>query len=298
MENEIIGLKVEKARELRARGIDIYPPRWERTHSAEDALRLAEGLAEGAKTEPVRAAGRLVQIREMGKASFAHIQDGGTKLQLYLKKDVLGPEAYEFFKKDLHLGDFVGVEGPMFLTKTKERTVEVRSLTLLAKALRPLPEKWHGLQDTDLRYRKRHLDLVSNPEARRIFTARSLLIASIRKSFNALGFLEVETPILLHQAGGATATPFKTHHNALDADLYLRIATELYLKRLIIGGFEKVYEIGRIFRNEGLDTRHNPEFTMLEAYQAYTDFNGMAKLFETVVGEACAALGVESVSYR
>ncbi len=298
MENEIIGLKVEKARELRARGLDLYPPRWERTHSAEDALRLGEGLAEGARTEPVRAAGRLVQIREMGKASFAHIQDGGTKLQLYLKKDLLGPEAYDFFKKDLHLGDFVGVEGPMFLTKTKERTVEVRSLTLLAKALRPLPEKWHGLQDTDLRYRKRHLDLVSNPEARRIFTARSLLIASIRKSFNALGFLEVETPILLHQAGGATATPFKTHHNALDADLYLRIATELYLKRLIIGGFEKVYEIGRIFRNEGLDTRHNPEFTMLEAYQAYTDFNGMAKLFETVVGEACAALGVESVSYR
>ncbi|HAH05580.1 MAG TPA: lysine--tRNA ligase [Elusimicrobia bacterium] len=297
MEDEIRKLKIDKARELRERGVELYPHRWLRTHSAAQALALGQSLEKDAKTEPVRVAGRLVQIREMGKASFAHLQDGEAKLQVYLKKDILG-EAYASFVKDFHVGDFAGVEGPVFKTRTGETTVEVRSLTMLAKALRPLPEKFHGLKDTDLRYRKRHLDLLSNPEARALFTARSKIVSAVRKAMDGQGFLEVETPILLAQAGGASAKPFETHHNALDRDMFLRIATELYLKRLIIGGFEKVYEIGRVFRNEGVDTRHNPEFTMFECYQAYADYGTMAELFERIASEICAALGRETLEYR
>ncbi|MFA6029603.1 MAG: lysine--tRNA ligase [Elusimicrobiota bacterium] len=299
MEDEILKGKQDKVRELRARGVDVYPPRWKRTHSVAEVRALCAPLTEQNKSaEKVRIAGRLVQIRAMGKASFAHILDGGEKLQVYLKKDVLGPEAYSLFSKDMHVGDFVGVEGPVFHTKTGEVTVEVDALTMLAKALRPLPEKWHGLKDTDARYRRRHLDLIANPDARRKFTQRSLLISAIRRELDATGFLEVETPVLLPQAGGATATPFETFHRALDRKLVLRIATELYLKRLIIGGFDRVYEIGRIFRNEGIDTRHNPEFTMLEAYQSYADYNDMAALFERVVAAAAKAIGIESVEYR
>ncbi|MFA6091603.1 MAG: lysine--tRNA ligase [Elusimicrobiota bacterium] len=298
MEEDILKTRLEKVRELRERGIDLYPHRWQRTHSSVQALALGTPLTEGKTSEQPRIAGRLMQIREMGKASFAHILDNGTKLQLYLKKDLLGPEPYSFFVKDIHVGDFVGVEGPMFRTRTGEITLEVHTLTLLSKALRPLPEKWHGLKDTDQRYRKRYLDLIANPEARKRFVDRSLMISAIRRALDEMGFLEVETPVLLAQAGGATATPFETFHRALDRKLVLRIATELYLKRLIIGGFDRVYELGRIFRNEGIDTRHNPEFTMLEAYQAYSDYNGMAELFETVVCAAAKALGIESVDYR
>ncbi|MBI5244690.1 MAG: lysine--tRNA ligase [Elusimicrobia bacterium] len=297
MEDDILRLKIEKARELRGRGVDIYPHRWPRTHTAAQAAEMGRALEKDQRTDPVRVAGRLVQIREMGKVSFSHLQDGDARIQIYLKKDILG-EAYASFLKDFHVGDFVGVEGPVFKTRTGETTIEVRSLTMLAKALRPLPEKWHGLKDTDLRYRKRHLDLIANQDVRKVFIARSKLITAARGAFDKLGFLEVETPILLPQAGGASARPFETFHRALDRRLFLRIATELHLKRLIIGGFERVYEIGRVFRNEGVDTRHNPEFTMLEAYQAYGDYNKMADLFEKVAEEVCAALGVESVEYR
>ncbi|HVE14342.1 MAG TPA: amino acid--tRNA ligase-related protein, partial [Elusimicrobiota bacterium] len=292
--DDLLEERLKKARELRERGVELYPHRWERAHTAAQALAKGEGLQPMERVDgEVRVAGRLVQIREMGKASFAHIQDGSAKLQLYLKKDLLGEAAYDVFKKGLHLGDFVGVCGQVFKTKTGETTVEAKTLTVLAKSLRPIPEKWHGLTDTDTRYRHRHLDLIANAEAREIFRARSAIVASVRKTFGELGFLEVETPILLHQAGGASARPFNTHHNALDADLVLRIATELYLKKLIIGGFERVYEIGRIFRNEGTSPRHNPEFTSLELYQAYGDYNDLMNMTEemlrTVINRVCGA---------
>lgn len=283
---EILLQKQDKVRELQSRGIDPYPLRSQKTHSAEQVLKSSAGTV-------VCTAGRLVQMRVMGKASFAHLQDSTGKLQIYLKQDLIGEQSYQFFKKDLHLGDFIQAEGKVFVTKTGEITIEVSSLVLLAKALRPLPEKWHGLKDTELRYRQRHLDLISSEEVRRIFETRSKIIDSVRTVFSRLGFLEVETPVLIPQAGGAAARPFVTYHQALDADLYMRIATELYLKRLIIGGFEKVYEIGRIFRNEGIDTRHNPEFTMLEAYQAYADYQDMVRLLETLFEELSSALKLE-----
>ncbi|HBL16600.1 MAG: lysine--tRNA ligase [Elusimicrobia bacterium GWA2_69_24] len=299
MELELLKNLQDKALDLRRRGIDLYPHRWPKTHSALAAAALGADLApEGRTDQNVRVAGRIVQMRVMGKASFAHLLDNGVKIQIYLKKDVLGPAAYDLFRKDLHVGDFLGVAGLVFKTKTGETTVEAATITVLAKSLRPLPEKWHGLKDTDTRYRRRYLDLLSNPEVRKVFETRSRLVESIRKTFSRLGYLEVETPVLLSQAGGAAATPFKTHHRALDIPLFLRIATELYLKRLIIGGFDGVYEIGRIFRNEGIDTRHNPEFTMLEAYKAYSDYNGMAELFENIVGDAAETLGTPSVEYR
>ncbi|MBI4424170.1 MAG: lysine--tRNA ligase, partial [Elusimicrobia bacterium] len=216
---------------------------------------------------------------------------------LYFKQDNLG-DSYQIVKKSLHLGDFVGVTGIVFKTKTGETTVEAHSFTLLAKALLPLPDKWDGLKNTDTRYRQRHLDLVSNPEARRLAEDRSRIVESVRRTMSRLGYLEVETPILLTHAGGASARPFETHHNALDARMSLRIATELHLKRLVIGGLERVYEIGRIFRNEGIDTRHNPEFTTLEAYGAYEDYHGMAALFEAVLADAAKALGRDAVEYR
>ena len=295
---DIVAVKKAKAAELRARGVDCYPSRSERTHSCADVVRLGSPLeAGGHGTEQVICAGRLIGLRDMGKTIFAHLQDGSGKCQLYFKKDNLKEDAFGLIKKDLHTGDFIGVAGTVFKTKTGEPTVSVVSLTLLAKALRPMPEKWHGLKDVETRYRSRHLDLMSSPEVRDNFAKRSLIISTIRKTFDALGFMEVETPILLTQAGGATARPFKTHHNALGADMVLRIATELYLKRLIIGGFDKVYEIGRIFRNEGIDTRHNPEFSMLEAYQAYGDYEQMAALFERVVTDCAQALGIDSVEY-
>jgi len=290
--DEITSHKIQKIRDLRGRGVDPFPARGPaRTHGAREVV-------EGALERQVSAAGRLVQIRQMGKASFAHLQDETGKLQLYFKKDILGDAPYQSFKDDLAVGDFIAVEGRTFKTKTNETTVEVAKFTLLAKAIRPLPEKWHGLTDTEERHRRRHLDLISNPEVRQTFADRSKIVSAVRKAFSDRGFLEVETPVLLSQAGGAAARPFQTHHNALDQKMVLRIATELYLKRLIIGGFEKVYEIGRIFRNEGIDTRHNPEFTMLEAYQAYADYGTMAELLEGVFSECCAALGRTEIEYR
>jgi lysyl-tRNA synthetase class 2 len=298
-ESEWLKQRLEKANELKERGVDLFPHRWERTHSAADAAKLTAGIEATERTEhSVRVAGRLVQRREMGKASFAHILDGDTKIQLYFKKDILGPDVYRVFRKDLYLGDYIGVAGIMFKTRTGETTIEVTELTLLAKALRPPPEKFHGLKDVDTRFRKRHLDLIANPDAREVFKKRSKIISSVRKTLEGMDFLEVETPILLQQAGGASARPFETHHNALDQNMCLRIATELPLKKLVIGGLNRVYEIGRIFRNEGIDTRHNPEFTTLEAYQAYTDYHGMAELFEQTLANAAEAIGVTEVEYR
>jgi lysyl-tRNA synthetase class 2 len=291
---ELMAVKQQKVKELRERGLDPYPHRFKKTH---DAAAIKDEAKTPMDTQVV-VAGRLVQIREMGKASFAHILDGSAKLQLYVKKDLIGPEAYDFFKKDLHLGDFVGVEGKVFKTKTGEITVEAAKITLLSKALRPPPEKFHGLQDAELRHRYRHMDLISSQEVREGFAKRTRLIRAVRTTLDSHSFLEVETPVLLAQAGGAAATPFETFHRALGQPLFMRIATELYLKRLIIGGFERVYEIGRIFRNEGIDTSHNPEFTMLEAYQAYADYHDMASLAEAVFDAICAELGVEEVEYK
>jgi len=234
----------------------------------------------------------------MGKAAFGQMQDYSGKIQFYVKKDSVGEQAYDFFKKHVHVGDFLGLKGSIFTTHSGEITVAVSALTLLSKSIRPMPEKWHGLTDTEVRFRSRHLDLIANKDVRDIFIARSKIVRAIRRRLDDEGFLEVETPTLCASAGGASATPFETYHNALKTPLFMRIATELYLKRLIIGGMERVYEIGKVFRNEGIDTRHNPEFTMLEAYQAYTDYEGMARLFESIV-EACAAeLGIDSVEYK
>ena len=295
---DILAAKKAKVAELRARGLDPYPPRSRKTHSCAEVNRLGETLAASEHgRETVACAGRLLQLRDMGKSVFAHLEDGAGRCQLYFKKDALPEAGFLLVKKDLHAGDFIGVAGTVFKTKTGETTVAAASVALLAKALRPLPEKWHGLKDVETRYRHRHLDLIANAGVREKFVQRSRIVSAVRRTLDALGFVEFETPVLLTQAGGALARPFHTHHHALGADLVLRIATELYLKRLIIGGFEKVYEIGRIFRNEGIDTRHNPEFTMLEAYQAYSDYNGMAELCERVVAECAEALKVAQVSY-
>ena len=227
----------------------------------------------------VALAGRMISRRVMGKAAFAHLLDAAGDIQFYVRKDDVGEEAYAAFKQD-DLGDILGVKGIVFKTKTGEVSVHAQSVTLLCKSLKVLPEKYHGLVDTDLRYRQRYLDMVVNPEVRDTFRKRSQIITAIRTFLDERGFLEVETPVLHTQAGGASARPFITHHNTLDIDMYLRIALELHLKRLIVGGFDRVYEIGRVFRNEGMDTKHNPEFTMLELYQAFTDFHGMMDITE------------------
>ena len=227
----------------------------------------------------VSLAGRMISRRVMGKASFAHLLDTAGDIQFYVRRDDVGEDAYKAFK-EMDLGDVLFIRGFVFKTKTGEISVHVQGLTLLAKCLKPLPEKFHGLTDTDLRYRQRYLDMVVNPEVRDTFRKRSQIITAIRTFLDERGFLEVETPVLHTQAGGASARPFITHHNTLDIDMYLRIALELHLKRLIVGGFDRVYEIGRVFRNEGMDTKHNPEFTMLELYQAFTDFHGMMDITE------------------
>ena len=227
----------------------------------------------------VALAGRMMSKRVMGKASFAHLRDDKGDIQLYVRRDELGDEAYAAFKK-LDVGDIIGVKGEVFRTKTGELSVRATELTLLAKSLRPLPEKFHGLTDKELRYRRRYVDLIMNPESKRNFEIRSKFVAFLRRYLDGLGFMEVETPVLSPIAGGANARPFITHHNTLDIDMYMRIATELHLKRLIVGGLERVYEVGRIFRNEGMDPKHNPEFTTIELYQAFTDFHGMMDLVE------------------
>ncbi len=296
---ELIAIKKAKIAELRARGVDPFPPRTVRQHDCACVARLGKALAEpmAHSAEKVSLAGRLIELRDMGKSIFGRLADLSGRAQVYFKKDALPESVFTLVKKDLHVGDFLSVSGAVFITKTGEPTVAVESATMLAKAVRPLPEKWHGLTDVELRYRQRHLDLVSRPESRDTFIKRAKIVSTIRRVLDARGYIEVETPVLLGQAGGASARPFHTHHNALDQDMVLRIATELYLKKLVIGGLDRVYEIGRVFRNEGLDTRHNPEFTMLEAYEAYSDYEGMAALFETLLTECAAACGVSEVEW-
>jgi lysyl-tRNA synthetase class 2 len=287
--------RLEKLARIEEARVEPYPRRFDRTHSAAEAVaRFAE--LEG---QPVRVAGRLVSWRAMGKATFAHILDLSGRLQVYLRKDVLGEEQYNFFGHTLDVGDIVGVEGNLFRTRTGEITVEVRSLELLSKSLRPLPEKWHGLTDVEKRYRQRYLDLIASDDVRRVFTVRSRVIAAIRRFLDESGFVEVETPALQPIYGGAAARPFTTYHNALDQKLFLRIATELYLKRLIVGGLEKVYEIGKDFRNEGISTKHNPEFTMLESYEAYADYLDVARMVEEMVSSvAVAVLGTTEAPFK
>lgn len=276
-----------KLAHLIERGVDPYPPRYRRSHTAARAARDFQTWEEAGATAPppeVRAAGRIAAMRDMGGATFIDLRDGSGKLQAYLRRDVLGEDAYEGLR-DLDLGDFLGVAGNLFRTRTRELTVDVREYTLLSKALLPPPEKWHGLADVETRYRQRYLDLMANDEARELFSVRSRVMVAIRRFMDGRGFLEVETPVLQPEAGGAAARPFVTHYEALDSDFYLRIATELHLKRLIVGGFDGVYEIGRVFRNEGLSARHNPEFTLLESYEAYADYNDVAAMVEELVSQ-------------
>jgi len=279
-EDEIIALRKEKLGRLREAGIDPYPPRFNRSHTAQEAVqKLGDAANDG---DVISVAGRVTASRNMGKASFLDLKDGTERIQVYVKQESVGPEQYGMLR-EIDLGDFLGVEGTLFRTKTGEPTVEAQKLTVLAKALRPPPEKWHGLHDVEVRYRQRYLDLMANPEAREIFVARSKVISAIRRFLDSRGYLEVETPILQGSAGGAAARPFLTHHNTLDRDFALRISLELHLKRLVVGGFDRVYEIGRIFRNEGVSTKYNPEFTMLELYQAYADYNELMHLTEEMV---------------
>ena len=289
-DNELKRLRREKLDALRGRGIDPFGGRYPVTQWARG---LAERLGNANDEElkgfgPVRMAGRVVAIRHHGKTCFAHLMDQTGRIQLYARADGLGDEYARFVELDT--GDFVGVTGEMFRTRTGELTVAVKSFAFLAKSLRPLPEKWHGLKDVETRYRQRYVDLIVNAEVREIFTMRARLIHGIRAFLDARGFLEVETPMMQPIPGGAIARPFKTHHNALDLDLYLRIAPELYLKRLLVGGFERVYEINRNFRNEGISTMHNPEFTTLEFYQAYADYTDLMELTEALFVELTQAL--------
>jgi len=289
----------QKLERIRALGISPYPHRYHRSHTAEQAIALLKQQDESGKTAAtvVNIAGRVMANRSMGKVSFLDIHDSSGKIQLYLSKDLLDETDSRLFK-DIDIGDIVGASGRLFRTKTGEPTVEVENFTLLAKSLQPLPEKWHGLSDVDTRYRQRYLDLIANTETRATFQVRSQVIAAIRQFLNQRGFLEVETPVLQPSAGGALARPFVTHHQALDQDFYLRIAIELHLKRLIIGGFDKVYEIGRIFRNEGISTKHNPEFTMLESYEAYADYNDVMNMVEEMVSAVSQqVLGKDKVEF-
>ncbi len=277
--SELLQIRRDKLDNLRAEGLDPFvQTKFERTANSKKVVDEFETL----ENQTVTVAGRIMSKREMGKASFAHIQDQEGKLQLYFKIDDIGQAAYDRFKK-LDIGDIIGVKGFVFRTRRGEISVHVQEYVLLSKSLLPLPEKYHGLQDTDLRYRQRYVDLIVNPEVRETFVKRSRIIKGVRKYLDDRGYLEVETPVLNTVQGGATARPFVTHHNTLNLDMYLRIATELPLKRLIVGGFDKVYEIGRLFRNEGMDTRHNPEFTTIEFYEAYTDMNGMMDLTEGLI---------------
>ncbi len=272
----------KKLAEIGARGHEAYPHKFEWTATPAELVEKyasADEPALEAAKPPVRVAGRIVAVRLHGKAGFAHISGSGQRLQIYVKLDILGPKAFELFQL-MDLGDLIGVSGHLFRTKTGELTVWVTELTLLTKALLPLPEKWHGLSDVEIRYRQRYLDLISNDRARGIFLRRAQITRELRRFFDARGYIEVETPMMQPIAGGATARPFVTHHNTLDLDLYLRIAPELYLKRLIVGGLDRVYEINRNFRNEGISTAHNPEFTMLEFYQAYSDYHDLMALTE------------------
>lgn len=293
--NDVLRIRREKLTELAAAGADPFQvTKYDRTHHSEDVKENFETL-EGTT---VSIAGRMMSKRVMGKASFCHVQDLKGTIQSYVARDSVGEEEYKAFKK-LDVGDIIGIEGEVFKTKTGETSIHASKITLLSKSLKVLPEKYHGITNTDLRYRQRYVDLIMNPEVKDTFIKRSKIVSAIRKYLDSEGFMEVETPMLVSNAGGAAARPFETHFNALDEDLKLRISLELYLKRLIVGGLEKVYEIGRVFRNEGLDTRHNPEFTLMELYQAYTDYNGMMDLTENLYRYvAKEVLGTTTITYN
>lgn len=313
--SELLQIRRDKLAELQQEGRDPFRiTKFDRTHTAKQICEnctteertvtvRGEEKQVTAKISPldgqqVTVAGRIMSKRGMGKVGFAHIADVDGQIQLFVKKDILGEEEYNRFKK-LDIGDIVGAQGEVFTTQTGEVSVRVSCITLLSKSLQPLPEKFHGMTDTDMRYRQRYVDLIMNKEVKDTFIKRFKIISSIRNYLNGQGFLEVETPMLVANAGGAAARPFETHFNALDEDFKLRISLELYLKRLIVGGLEKVYEIGRVFRNEGLDTRHNPEFTLMELYQAYTDYHGMMDLTENLYRHvAMEVLGTTQIVYN
>lgn len=292
--NELIKNRFDKLDAIRAQGREPFGKRFDFTHHTAEIIRDFKEDEE----VPVRIAGRLMAKRGHGKASFGHVMDAEGKIQVYFRQDVLGEELYEQFRM-LDIGDIIGIDGTVFRTHRGEISVKVTSFELLSKSLRPLPEKWHGLKDVDMRYRQRYVDLIVNPEVQKTFRMRSRILRTIRTLLDDRGFLEVETPMMHSIPGGAAARPFITHHNALNIDLYMRIAPELYLKRLIVGGFEKIYELAKVFRNEGIDIRHNPEFTLMELYQAYGNYETVMELTEYLVaGTAERVLGTTKITYE
>ncbi len=291
LDNEHMRVRMQKLEALRAKGVDPFGARFERTHLSKDIIDDFQDL----DGSVVRIAGRLMAMRSHGKATFADVLDLSGRIQVYTRVDALGEDDYELFTS-LDIGDIIGVVGKVFRTRRGEVSVEIEGFVLLCKALRPLPEKWHGLVDIDLRYRQRYLDLIVNPDVRRVFLQRTAVLKAVREYLDSRGFIEVETSSLHTIPGGASARPFITHHNALDIDLYMRIALELHLKRLIVGGLEKVYELGRVYRNEGISTKHNPEFTMLELYEAYADYTDMMNIAENLIHHvAMKVLGTSTV---
>ena len=299
LEDELLRQRHQRLSQIRELGFEPYGTAFDYSHTIPQILseygsKTAEELAEHVD---VRIAGRILTVRRMGKAGFLHLLQDGGKLQIYIKKDDIGEAVYKLYEI-LDIGDIIGVSGYLFRTRTGELTVHVKDLVFLSKILLPLPEKWHGLEDIETRYRQRYVDLISNPEVRNVFVTRAKIVRSLRRQLDQRGFLEVETPMMQPLPGGAAARPFATHHNTLDIDLYLRIAPELYLKRLLVGGLERVYEINRNFRNEGISTQHNPEFTMLEFYQAYTDYRGMIQLSKELLRQvAIDATGETQITY-
>ena len=288
-----INIRLNKRKELEAKGIEPYGRKFDKTNTLK---AIVDGFKEN---QEITTAGRLMTIRLHGGSAFADIKDYTCKIQLYFKKNELGKDVFDIFTEQLDMGDIIGVSGKLFKTHRGEITINVSQLTVLSKALRPLPEKWHGLKDVEARYRQRYLDLLANDKVKDIFVFRSKLISKIRTFFDNMGYLEVETPMLQPIAGGAAGRPFKTHHNVYDIDLFMRIAPELYLKRLLVGGLDKVYEINKSFRNEGISTRHNPEFTMLEVYTAYADYKDMMQLTESLVTHlAKELLGKLEITYK
>ncbi len=289
----------EKLEEIRQLGVDPYAYKYSPTHTTQEIReQFAEVGDQPDETKSVRVAGRIMTKRDHGKSGFAHLQDGSGRLQIYVRQNAVGEEAYQVYRK-LDVGDIIGVDGPVFRTRTGELTVLVNEVELLAKSLRSPPEKWHGLQNKETRYRQRYADLMMNPDVMQVFINRTRMIQAVREYLNQDGFIEVETPILQPVYGGATARPFTTHHNALDMPLYLRIANELYLKRLIVGGFDRVYEFSKDFRNEGIDHDHSPEFTMIELYQAYADYEDMMGLTENLLAHtAQTVLGTTQITYK
>lgn len=299
--NELLLVRRQKLAELKDLGLNPFGYKFDRTHTAQEILNELSHLSKEEielKNVHVKIAGRIMSKRLQGKAGFAHIQDVSGKIQMYIRKDQVSEEEFKAFDL-LDLGDIIGIEGNVFKTNKGETSVKVHKLHILTKSLYPLPDKFHGLKDIELRYRQRYLDLIVNPEVKNTFITRSKIIQSLRRYLDQLGFIEVETPTMHAIAGGAAARPFITHHNALDMQLYMRIAIELHLKRLIVGGMEKVYEIGRVFRNEGISTRHNPEFTMLELYEAYGDFKSIMELTENAISfVAKEVLGTTQIKYQ